>query len=132
MVEVSAPIVTTILFAIAIYQTALAAGAPLAETVFANDGRGRAELAEGCRVVGAVAAGVTVLAAYVVAARGELVSDGELDDRFLRWGTGIVGVYLAVNALTDLASANVVKRWRGSAAKIVAAAMCAVVVTEPS
>ena len=79
-----------------------------------------------------MAAGITVLAAYVVAARGQLVSDGELDDRLLTWGTGIIGAYLAVNALTDLASASVVKRWGASAAKTVAAAMCAVIVTQPS
>lgn len=131
MVEASAAVVTMILFAIAVYQAALAAGAPMAEPALATPRRGRRQLTGAYQVVSAVAAGVTVLAAYVVAARGHLVSDGELDERFLTWGTSIVGAYLALNAVTDLASANVAKRWVASAAKIVAAALCAVIVTQP-
>jgi len=131
MVKASAAIVVTILLAIATYQLALAAGAPSAEPALANQRRARTELPGPYRVVSAVAGGVMVLAALVVGARGELVLDDEIDERFLTWGTSIVGAYLAVNAITDLGSTNAVKRWVASGAKTVAAALCAVVALAP-
>jgi len=133
MVKTSAAVVVTILLAIALYQIALAAGAAPAEPALATQRRGRTELSWPYRVVSVIAGGVMVLAALVVAARGELVLvlDGALDDQFLTWGTFGVGAYLAVNAITDLGSTNAVKRWVASAAKTIAAALCAIVAFAP-
>lgn len=121
----------TILLLVAFHQIAVGAHPSLAEPISSTQPPGR-PVAGFFRIASVLAGGLTIIAAYVVAASGEVVSNDRLDQRTLTTATWMICAYLAINALTDLASASATKRLVGSGAKAVAALLCAIVASQPS
>jgi hypothetical protein len=93
--------------AIAVFQSALALGAPLGHAAW---GGRRARLPGGLRVASGVAVAVWLLAASIVLARGgeELVP---LPSGVPRWGTWVLVAVLAVGAVMNFASRSPWERW---------------------
>ena len=79
------------------------------------------------RVISGLAAAVVVLAAWVVAARGDLVAKGPFSDRLLTGATWFIAAYLVVDAVSNISSASAAKRWIGGTAKTLVAVLCIIV-----
>jgi hypothetical protein len=132
MTEAAAIIGALLLVAIAIYQAALACGAPWGEPAFSRQPEtGDTVLSPGFRIVSGVAAGVVLAAAWVVAARGGIVSAGGLADGLHLGFTWFIAAYLVVDAVVNLGSVRALKRWLGGAAKVTVALCCVVVAVRP-
>jgi hypothetical protein len=117
-----------LLCSVAAYQTTLAAGAPLGDTVYG----GRAPTREGVldpawRVASAGAAATLGFAAWMVAARGGLVRNRFLSDRFVRNGTWVLAGLLAANTASNLAGRHPVERWAMGSVTATSSALCFVV-----
>jgi hypothetical protein len=121
-----------LLIALAIYQAALALGAPWGESAFsANPETGDKLLLPGYRVVSAVTAAMAVGSALVVAARADVIGSGRLTDGLLGVLTWFISGYLLLDAIVNISSASAMKRWLGSAVKVVISACCVIVALEP-
>ena len=128
MVEVPAGVALTLLGAIAAYQIALAFGTPGADVAFSRSPqKGETVLSSGCRIASAIAAGLVVLAGWIVAARANLLPAGPLGDGFLTWTTWLIAIYLVVDVAANVAASSVAKRWIGGGGKALAAMMCMLV-----
>lgn len=117
-----------LLITIAIYQMALAFGAPLGEPAFSlHPEAGDKVLSPPYRLVSGFSALLVALAAWVIAARGGVISTGGLSRGLLTGLTWFIGGYLVVDALVNLNSASVIKRWLGGCTKVAAAFCCVAV-----
>jgi hypothetical protein len=106
---------------IAVFQVALAAGAPLGRAAWG--GTHPAQLPVGLRVGSAIAVGVWALAALIVLARAGVIS-APLPPAFLRWGTwSLVGLTL-IGALMNLASPSPWERYMWAPAALLLAGLC--------
>lgn len=132
MTEAAAITGTLLLVAIAVYQAALACGAPWGEPAFSLHAEiGDKVLSPGVRVASGASAGLALAAAWIVAARGGILgADGP--PRVATWGlTWFIAIYMAVDAVVNLGSASALKRWLGGAAKVAVALCCVVVAIRP-
>lgn len=121
-----------LLIALAIYQAAIALGAPWGEPAFSADPEtGDKSLLPGHRVVSAVAAAAAVGSAWVVAARGDVIGSGRLTDGPLGVLTWFIGGYLVLDAIVNISSSSAMKRWLGGAMKVAISACCVIVALKP-
>jgi hypothetical protein len=132
MTEAAAITGSLLLVAIAVYQAALACGAPWDEAAFSlHPETGDKVLSPGFRVVSGVAAGLALVAAWVVAARGGVVGAAGLANGLHLGLTWFIATYLVVDAVVNLGSVSAMKRWLGGAAKVAVALCCVVVAVRP-
>lgn len=132
MTEAAAITGSLLLVAIAVYQAALACGAPWGEPTFSLDPEtGDKVLTPGFRVVSGVSAGLALAAAWVVAARGGVVGAAGLANGLHLVLTWAVATYVAVDAVVNLGAASAMKRWLGGATKVAVALCCVVVAVRP-
>lgn len=130
MTAVSAIGGAALLIGIAIYQMALALGAPWGEPALSQHPEaGDKVLAPPYRVVSGFSAVLVVLAAWVIAARGGVVDAGSMRHGFLTGMTWFIGAYLVVDALVNVNSASAIKRWLGGVTKVAVALCCVIVAT---
>jgi hypothetical protein len=107
--------------AIAVFQVALAAGAPLGRAAWG--GTHPEQLPVGFRVGSAVAVGVWAFAALIVLARAGVVT-APLPPALLRWGTwSLVGLTL-IGALMNLASPSPWERYMWAPVTLLLAGLC--------
>lgn len=111
MVETSAVIVAVLLGGIALFQLALASGAPWGDHAFggrAPTNRGRLPMTY--RAMSGVAIPVLLIAGWVVLERaGVTPGDGE-PTGWVRGATWVLVVYLVVNTATNLTSSSKIER----------------------
>jgi hypothetical protein len=132
MTEAPAITGSLLLVAIAVYQAALACGAPWGEPAFSlHPETGDKVLSPGFRVVSGVSAGLVLAAAWVVAAHGGIVGAAGLPNGLHVGLTWFIATYLVVDAVVNLGSASAMKRWLGGAAKVAVALCCVVVAVMP-
>lgn len=117
-----------LLAGVALFQAALAAGAPWGDMSYG----GRAETVDGVlpgsyRVMSAAAVVILLLAAWMILARGGVVSAGPLSPGFLRGAAWVVFGYLVLNTVMNVASSHPAERFGLGAITLVAAAACFVV-----
>ena len=128
MVKGSAAGAAALLVVIAAYQLALTVGAPWGEPAFSDHPEtGDKVLSPSYRIISGVAAAVVALAAWVVAARGDLVAKGPFSDPLLTGATWFIAAYLVVDTVSNIGSASAAKRWIGGTAKILVAVLCIIV-----
>jgi hypothetical protein len=97
---------------VAIFQVALAAGAPYGDAVFG----GRAPTAAGVlappfRVLAVVQAFVLVLLGWILLARAELVSIPLLGAGSLTWITWVILAFLVLNTVANFSAPHPIERW---------------------
>jgi hypothetical protein len=119
----TAVVATVGLLALAAFQVALAAGAPLGRAAW---GGTHVQLPTGLRVASAVAAAVWVLAALIVLGRAGF-SVSPLPLTFVRWGTWILVGVLVLGALMNFASPSTWERFLWGPAALILAVLCLVV-----
>ena len=117
-----------LLCSVAAYQAALAAGAPLGDTVYG----GRAPTTDGVlgpahRLASAGAAATLGFSAWMVAARGGLVRTRPIGDRFVRNGTWVLAGLLAANTAANMAARHPFERWVLGSVTATSSALCFVV-----
>jgi len=105
---------------IAVFQAALAFGAPLGRAAW---GGTRSHLPPGLRIASGIAVGFWSLAAAVVLARSR-VGATFLPDVVARWGTWILVVVLAVGAVMNAASSSRWERYLWAPLALVLAVLC--------
>jgi hypothetical protein len=109
--------------AIAVFQLALALGAPFGRAAW---GGTHVHLPMGLRIASAFAVGVWVLAALIVLGRvGFQVSP--LPSTFVRWGTWILVGALLLGALMNFASPSIWERVLWGPVALILAVLCLVV-----
>lgn len=106
--------------AVAVFQAALAFGAPLGRAAW---GGTRSHLPPGLRVASGIAVVFWSFAAAVVLARSG-VSATFLPDVVARWGTWILVVVLAVGAVMNAASSSSWERYLWAPLALVLAVLC--------
>jgi hypothetical protein len=107
--------------AIAVFQVALAAGAPLGRAAWG--GTHPEQLPVGLRVGSAVAVAVWAFAALIVLARAGVVAT-PLPPTFLRWGTWSLVGLTAIGALMNLASPSPWERYMWAPVTLLLAGLC--------
>jgi hypothetical protein len=109
---------------VAVFQIALAVGAPLGRAAWGGTHPG--QLPAGLRVGSAIAVGVWAFAALIVLGRAGVLAT-PLPSTFLQWGTWIlVGVTL-IGALMNLASPSPWERFLWAPFTLILAGLCLVV-----
>jgi hypothetical protein len=108
---------------IAVFQAALAFGAPLGRAAW---GGTRSHLPPGLRVASGIAVGFWLFAAAVVLARSG-VGATFVPDVIARWGTWILVVVLAIGAVMNAASSSPWERYLWAPLALVLAVLCFVV-----
>jgi hypothetical protein len=106
--------------AIAVFQAALAFGAPLGRAAW---GGTRARLTPGLRVASGIAAVFWSFAATVVLARAD-VGATFVPDVVARWGTWMLVVVLAIGAVMNAASSSPWERYLWAPLALVLAVVC--------
>jgi hypothetical protein len=109
---------------LAIFQAALAAGAPWGHAAW---GGGDAHLSSGPRGASAVAAFIYVAATLIVLCRAGIIWRARSNAALFRWGTWFFAVAMAIGSLPNLASQS---RWENfifGPLALVLAALCIVV-----
>ena len=117
-----------LLFGVALFQTALAAGVPWGSAAYGGGAAGAdGVLPIGLRISSAMATVVLTLAALVILIRGGVMRVGVRSDRLARWSAwGIVG-FLVLNTLGNLSSSSTVERWVLGGITLVLVILCGVV-----
>lgn len=126
-VEVVASVAAVLFAALAIFQVALALGAPAGAYVFGGrvateDGR----LPTPYRIGAAVAAVVLLAFAFVILARAG-VAETSLSERFLTIASWAVVVYMAINTAMNLAASTKVERYWFGAVSGILVVLCSIV-----
>lgn len=119
--RVAAMVATTGFAALAVFQAALAAGAPWGHAAW---GGGEAHLSGGQQAGSAVAAVIYVAAALIVSCRGGTLWRTRSNSALFRWGTWLFAVALAIGAVPNFASQS---RWENvlfGPLALVLAALC--------
>src|SRR5918992_3065210 len=114
-------------FAIAVFQLALALGAPLGRAAWKGS---HVRLPKGLRIASAFAAMFWVLAALVVLGRAGLASPISLS--IARWGTWILVGILPLGAVMNLVSPSKWERYIWGPVALILAALCFVVARGPT
>ncbi|MGI9643256.1 MAG: hypothetical protein ACR2N9_10770 [Acidimicrobiia bacterium] len=126
-VEVVASIAAALFGALALFQIALALGAPAGEYVFG----GRIATEEGrlpgsYRIGAAVAAVVLCAFALIILARAGVI-ETSLGERFLTIASWAVVAYMAINTAMNLAGKTKVERYGFSAVTGILVVLCSIV-----
>ena len=105
--QVAAVAGAVLLAGVAVFQIALAAGAPLGDMAYG----GRAETRNGIltapyRIMSALAVLILGVAAWIVLARADVVSGGPMGAGFVETGAWVVFGYLVLNTAANLASTS--------------------------
>ena len=111
------------LLGIALFQIALALGAPLGHAAW---GGGHDVLPTSLRVASAVAVAIWLLAALVVTARAA-VPTVPLAPVVTRWGTWLVAALLFVGAIMNVASSSPWERFGWAPVALILAGLCVIV-----
>ena len=109
---------------IAVFQAALAAGAPWGHAAWGGEG---AHLSAGQRMASAIAAMIYVAATLIVLCRAGIIWPERSNAALSRWGTWFLAVAMAVGAVPNFASQS---RWENvifGPLALVLAALCIVV-----
>jgi hypothetical protein len=128
IVELVAVSAAVLLCAVAVFQVALAVGAPWGEATLG----GRAATVDGVltfpfRLLAAISALVLVAAAGIILTRAGVIDCGLLGDSTVFWMTwGIVG-FMALNTLGNASARHPVERWVMSSITLVVTIFCAIV-----
>lgn len=112
--------------AIAVFQAALALGAPLGRAAWGGTHEGR--LPRRLRIASGFAVAFWVLAALVVLGRADLIS---MPIWLARWGTWGLVVLLPIGSLMNLASRSPWERYLWGPLALVLAVLCLVLVRSP-
>jgi hypothetical protein len=126
--EVAAIGAALLLAGVAVFQAALALGAPWGEMAYG----GRVETIEGVlparyRASSAFALFVLLFAAWVILARADVVSEGLLSDGFVRAASWVIAGYLVLNTVMNATARTSVERWAMGSATAIAAVLSFVV-----
>lgn len=113
--------------AIALFQVALAAGAPLGRAAWGGTHAG--QLPTGLRVGSAIAVGVWTLAAAIVVGRAGIVAT-PFAPAFLQRGAWVLVAVTLVGALMNLASPSPWERFMWAPVTLVLAGLCFLVARE--
>ena len=105
----------------AVFQAALALGAPLGSASWGGAHEG--QLPMGLRIASGVAVGVFVLAALIVLGRAGF-RDVPLTHGFLRWGTWVLVVLMFLGALENFASSSGWERFGWEPFTLILAVLC--------
>jgi hypothetical protein len=109
---------------LAVFQAALAAGAPWGHAAWGGE---RADLSTAQQTASAVAAVVYVSAAVIVLCRAGVIWSGRSGATIFRWGTWLFAAAMAVGALPNLASQSNWETFILGPLALVLAALCFVV-----
>ncbi|MDJ0790563.1 MAG: hypothetical protein QNJ71_01580 [Acidimicrobiia bacterium] len=126
-VETIALIAVALFGVLAIFQAALALGAPLGE--YAYGGRAATEsgtLTTRYRIMSGVAVFILMGFAYLILARAGVI-DSPLTDRFILVGSWAVVAYLALNTAANLMGKTNVERYVFGSITAVLVVLCAIV-----
>lgn len=127
MVESIALIAAALFVALAVFQVALAFGAPWGAHVYGGRfAEPTGALPPKWRAVSAVASVALVAFGWVILARGGVVASG-LDDAVLTVFAWMVVAYMAVNTAMNFASNSSIERWLFGTATAVLVVLCALV-----
>lgn len=126
-VETLALIAAALFFGLAVFQVALALGAPWGMVVYGGrmvgaDGR----LPSKWRLASGIAAVILVVFAWVILARAGVVSTG-IDERYLAVGSWMVVAYMALNTAGNLASKHPIERYLFGGITLLLVVLCAIV-----
>jgi hypothetical protein len=117
-----------LLAGVAVFQAALALGAPWGEMAYG----GRVETTDGVlparyRASSAFAFLVLLFAAWVILARADVVSEWFLSDGLVRAASWVVASYLVLNTVMNATARTSVERWVMGSATAIAAVLSFVV-----
>ena len=126
--EVAAIGAALLLAGVAVFQAALALGAPWGEMAYG----GRVETTDGVlsgrhRASSASSFFVLLFAAWVILARADVMSEGFLSDGFVRAGSWVVASYLVLNTVMNATARTSVERWVMGSATAIAAVLSFIV-----
>jgi len=126
--EASAIGAALLLAGVAVFQAALALGAPWGEMAYG----GRVETTDGVlsgrhRASSAFSFFVLLFAAWVILARADVVSEGFLSDGFVRAAPWVVASYLVLNTVMNATARTSVERWVMGSATAIAAVLSFIV-----
>ena len=127
MVESVALLAAALFVGLALFQLALALGAPWGAHVFG----GRAVQEDGTlsgkwRAASAAGSVVLLLFGWVILARGGVV-ETSIDDTLLTVLAWMVVAYMAINAAMNFASTDLLERWLFGSVTVVLVVLCSVV-----
>ena len=127
MVESVALVAAALFVGLALFQLALALGAPWGAHVFG----GRAVQEDGTlsgkwRAASAAGSVVLLLFGWVILARGGVV-ETSIDDTLLTVLAWMVVAYMAINAAMNFASTDLLERWLFGSVTVVLVVLCSVV-----
>lgn len=131
-VRTAAITAAVLLAGVAVFQIALAAGAPWGRMSYG----GQAETVDGVlpgsyRAMSAVAVVILLFAAWIVLARAGVISRGFLSPGFLRVATWVVFGYLILNTVMNLTSSHAGERFGMGAITLISAVACFIVARAP-
>lgn len=126
-VEVVASVAAVLFGALAVFQVALALGAPAGAYVFggrvaSDDGK----LTGVYRLAAAGAAAVLALFGYVILARGGVI-ESSVSQQFLAIASWAIVAYLAINTAMNLAAASKVERYLLGSISGILVVLCSIV-----
>ncbi len=126
--DVAAVMTGGLLALVAVFQAALASGAPWGDMSYG----GRVETRGGVlprsyRAMSAASVVVLAFGAWVVLAHAGLVGSGILSSGFLRSAVWVVFAFLVINTATNAASRNPIERLGFGAVSLVSAVACFIV-----
>jgi len=126
-VETVAVVCAVLFVGLAVFQMALALGAPAGSVVFGGrvaeaDGR----LPSKWRAVSGIAAVILFGFAWVVLARAGVVATS-IDQRYLSVATWAIVAYMAINSAANFASKNTIERYVLGGTSLVLVVLCSIV-----
>jgi len=117
-----------LLAGVAVFQAAVALGAPWGDMVYG----GRVETADGVlpghyRAASAGAVAILLFAVWVILAHADLVPKGFLSDGFISTASWVVSGYLVLNTAMNATARTSMERWGMGSATAIAAALSFIV-----
>lgn len=110
--QIVATVAAVLIGGVAIFQVALAVGAPYGDAVFGGKAPTNAGvLTRSFRVLAVVQATVLVLLAWILLARTELVGVSSFAASSLTWMTWVVFAFLVLNTAANFSAPHPIERW---------------------
>lgn len=130
--QVAASIAGILIAAVALFQLALAAGAPYGDAVFGGKAPTDAGvLTPAFRVLALVQASVLVLLAAILLARAGVVAPAIVSVGTLGWLTWVVFGFLVLNTAANLTAPHPLERWGMGSTTLVLAGLTLVIALSP-